>query len=411
MEKLNKIAHFTSFLPRPCGVATYAFALRKIIKDKKPDLDDFVVAIDDIDHGYKYSSSVKYHFYEKNKEDYQKAADLINKSSAELVNVQHEFGLYGTKVNPTTLGEDDGKNFLLFLNALKKPAVTTLHMVYKKPAPHHLEVVREICEKSAKIVVLSDVAKNLLVKKYGIDRDRVLVIAHGAPNVPRYSTGFFKEMMGFSKKDFIISSFGLVRPKKGYEYLIEAMPEVVKKYPNAKLLIIGRYHPQRAPEYYKMLKDKVRELKLTNNVKFINKFVGYSELLNYLMATNIFVAPFLVMDQVSSGTLIYAMAAGRACISTPFDYAKEALADRRGILVPPSNSNILSEEICYLIEHPKARHHMQNMAYRYARKQIWSKTARSYINLFEEIFKEEQKRAKLKAKLAPKLAPILDKTL
>lgn len=394
-EKFNKIAHFTSFLPRACGIATYAYALRKIINDKKPNLEDFIVAMDNDGKKYKYTSAVKFHFNDDNAEDYKKAAEFINQSDAELVNIQHEFGLYGAKVNPDTLGQNDGKNFLIFLRALKKPAVTTLHMVYKKPVPHHLEVVREICQLSAKIVVLSEVAKNLLVKKYGIESDKIQVIAHGAPNVPPYSTGFFKEMMGFSKKDFIISTFGLIRPKKGYEYLIEAMPAIIKKEPRTKLLIIGRYHPQRGPEYYKMLKDKARDLKITNNVKFINKFVGYSELLNYLMATNIFVAPFTVMEQVSSGTLIYAMAAGRACISTPFDYAKEALADRRGLFVPPKNSQAITKEIEFLMDHPKARHHMQNMAYRYARKQIWSKTARSYISLFEQVAKEGKEKAKM----------------
>ncbi len=392
--KVNKIAHFTSFLPRACGIATYAFALRKVLLDKYPELKDYIVAIDDVEKGYRYSSSVKYHFYDKDEADYKKAAELINKSDAQVVNIQHEFGLYGTKVNPTTLGENDGKNFLIFLRALKKPVVTTLHMVYKKPVPHHLKVVQEICNRSARIVVLAEVAKKMLVKKYKIDPEKIKVIPHGAPNVPRYSSGFFKEMFGFSKKDILISSFGLVRPKKGYEYLIESMANIVKKYPTARLLIIGRYHPLRAPEYYKMLKDRVKELKLTKNVKFINKFVDYTDLLNYLMATNIFVAPFTVMDQVSSGTLIYAMAAGRACISTPFDYAKEALADRRGILVPPENSRAIAEKIEFLIEHPKARHRMQNLSYYYARKQIWSKVARSYYNLFDEVWKEEEKRLK-----------------
>lgn len=387
-EKKINIAHFTAFLPKACGIATYAYALKKMINNKYSDISDYIVAIDDKKEGYKYQSSVKYHFYEKDASGYKKAAEYINKSEADLVDIQHEFGLYGSKVNPETLGQDDGKNFLIFLRALKKPAVTTLHMVYKKPAEHHKEVVKEICERSKKAVVLAEVAKKMLVKSYGVDPEKVVVIPHGAPNVPMYSTNFFKEMMGFSKEDFIISSFGLIRPKKGYEYLIEAMTEIVKKYPKAKLLIIGRYHPQRAPEYYKMLKEKVKEFKLNRHVKFINKFVDYSELLNYLMATNIFVAPFLVMHQVSSGTLIYAMAAGRACVSTPFDYAKEVLAGKRGMLVKPESGKEISRAISFLIEHPKARHRMQNLAYRYARKQIWSKTSREYVNLFKEVIKK-----------------------
>jgi len=390
-DKIN-VAHFTAFLPKACGIATYAYALRKVIKDKYPEINDFVIAIDDNNDGYKYSHIVKYHFNDKDLNGYKKAAEIINNSDANLVDVQHEFGLYGAKVNPETLGKNDGENFLVFLHKIKKPVITTLHMVYKNPVPHHIEVVKKICDHSSKIVVLAEVAKSLLVKKYNISAEKIVVIPHGAPNVPMYSTNFFKEMMGFKKDEIIISTFGLIRPKKGYEYLIEAMPEIIKKYPKAKLLIIGRYHPQRAPEYYQMLKDKVKELKLNHNVKFVNKFVDYSELLNYLMATNVFVAPFLVLDQVSSGTLIYAMAAGRACISTPFDYAKEALADHRGLFIQPKNSRQIAKAVIFLIEHPKARHRIQNSAYRYARKQIWSKCARGYFNLYEEMTREEKKK-------------------
>ncbi|OQA04684.1 MAG: GDP-mannose-dependent alpha-(1-6)-phosphatidylinositol monomannoside mannosyltransferase [bacterium ADurb.Bin400] len=387
--ELQSIAHFTSYLPKACGIATYSVALKKTIKDRLPDLKDFVIAIDDQKDAYRYSTSVKYNFHDRDIDGYKKAAEVINQSDAQLVDVQHEFGLYGSKVNPTTLGQDDGKNFLEFMRALKKPAVTTLHMVYENPPENHRQVVREICDRSYKVVVLAEVAKDFLVRDYGISPEMVDVIPHGAPNVPKYSTTFFKEMMGFSRDDFIISSFGLVRPKKGYEYLVEAMRDVVAKYPKAKLLIIGRAHPQRSPEYYQMLKDKVREYKLTKNVKFINKFVNYTDLLNYLMATNIFVAPFLVMSQVSSGSLIYAMAAGRACIATPFDYAREALADRRGIIVPPEDSEELSKAILHLIDHPVARHRMQNLAYSYARKQTWSKVAKQYIDLFNRVVNDK----------------------
>lgn len=392
MNKDITIAHFSSVLPRACGIATYTHALRKTIKDRYPEIKHFVVAIDDNEKGYKYSSSVKFHFSDHDHDGYEKAAELINASDADVVNIQHEFGLYGTKVNDDTLGEDDGKNFLIFLRALKKPAVTTLHMVYKKPNSHHAKVVEEICERSVKIVVLTEIAKRFLIKKYKVSPEKVVVIPHGAPNVPRYSTSFFKEMLGFSRKDTIVSSFGLIRPKKGYEYLIDAIDEVRKVRPNVKLLIIGRYHPLRNPEYYAMLKEKVKTMKLGDHVKFVNKFVNYSDLLNYLMATNIFVAPFLVLDQVSSGTIIYAMACGRACISTPFEYAKEVLANHRGVLVPPANSHAIAEEINFLIEHPKARHHMQNLAYKYARKQVWSKVARTYKHLFIDAIKEGKRK-------------------
>lgn len=384
-KKLKSIFHFSSHLPKRCGIATYIEALKKSISIARPDIKNSLVVINDKKEGYKYPSIVKYHFWDKDKEGYKKAAQIVNDSDAQIVNAQHEFGLYGARVKPEFLGKDDGKNFLVFLNNLKKPVITTMHMVYQKPPKHHLDVVKNIFEKSKKIVVLSRIARRILINPpYNLSRSKIVYIPHGAPNVPKRSTNFYKHNLGYDKKSIIISSFGYVRSKKGYEYLIEAISLLKDEYPNIKLLLIGEVHPQRSPEYFAMLKALVKKLKLERHVEFINKFVDYTMLLNYLMATNIFVAPFLVMYQVSSGTLIYAMATGRVCIATPFDYAREALADKRGILVPLENSKKISEAIKWLIKHPKARHRMENKAYQYARTQIWSKTAKKYIKLFEK---------------------------
>lgn len=395
-DDLKYITHFSSFLPKRCGIATYTAALIKTVENRFFDSNNSVVAIDDREEGYRYSSIVKFHFYDKDKGKYKEAAEFINRSDCQLVDIQHEFGLYGSQVNSKNLGKNDGKNFLLFLNNLKKPSITTLHMVYKDPPASHIEIVRKICEKTNKVVVLAEVAKKFLIKKYKIKSDKIEIIPHGAPNVPKYSTPFFKESLGFNRDDIIISSFGLVRPKKGYEYLIQAMPEVIKKYPKANLLIIGERHPQRSPEYYENLKKLAKTLHLKNNVKFINKFLDYSDLLNFLMATNIFVAPYLTMDQVSSGTLIYAMGCGRVCIATPFDYAQEALGkyepliERRGIIIPPRNSKAIANKIKYLIRHSLVRHRMEKLSYSYARKQTWSKVSKAYMNLFKKIAKKNE---------------------
>lgn len=386
-----KIVHFSSFLPKRCGIATYTQALIKTIENNSSKIKNEVIAIDDIKDGYKYPSIVKYHFWDKDIKKYKKAAEFINNSDTDIVNIQHEFGLYGARVKKEFLGKNDGKNFLLFLNNLRKPVVTTMHMVYKNPPKHHIQVVKQICEKSKKIVVLAKIAKKILVNRpYSINTNKIIYIPHGAPNVPKKPTLFYKKLFNFPEDSIIISSFGYIRSKKGYEYLIEAVGQLVKKYPKILLLVIGEVHPQRSPEYYQMLKEKVSELKIEKNILFIDKFIDYTLLLNYLMATNIFIAPFTVLDQVSSGTLIYAMAAGRACVATTFDYAKEALANRRGILISSKNSKKIAESIDWLIKHPKARHQMENKAYKYARNQIWSVIAKDYIKLFKHIIKNEK---------------------
>lgn len=384
-NNIKSICHFSSYLPKRCGIATYVEALQKSICIKDPSIKNCLVVVDDKKEGYKYSSQVKYNFWDKDKDGYKKAAEIINSSDADIVDIQHEFGLYGARVKPEFLGKDDGKNFLIFLKNLKKPAVTTLHMVYANPPKHHIEVVKAIFAGSKQIVVLAKIAKHLLTSApYNLPASKIHYIPHGAPDVKKYSTVRYKKELKYPKDSIIVSSFGYVRSKKGYEYLIEAIAKIKDKYPKIKLLLIGEVHPQRSPEYYAMLKDRVKKLKLEKHVEFINEFVDYKMLLNYLMATNVFVAPFLVMHQVSSGTLIYAMATGRACIATPFDYAREALANKRGILVPARNSEKLAKSIDWLIKHPKARHKMENKAYHYARAQTWSKITRKYLKIFKE---------------------------
>lgn len=380
-KDIFSVAFVSSYLPRKCGIATFTYELRKVLQEKYGEkIKSIIIAINDPHRDYDYDKEVKYIIKQKDIQTYKKAAEFINKSKISLVNLQHEFGLFGK------VGEDDGENILHFLNCLHKEkiVITTFHMVYPHPQKHHKKVVQEICKLSNKIVVIIEAALISLIRDYEIPEEKIIIIPHGVPNVKRRGSKYYKELLGLPSDYNIISTFGLIRPKKGIEYVIRAMPKILQKHPKTLYLILGAPHPNRPKEYYHFLKKEVENLRLKDNIKFLGHFLEYEELINYLMATNIFIAPYLVLEQVSSGSLLYAMGCGRAIIATPFTFAKEALQEGRGIIIPPKNSEAIAKSVIDLLDNPQKRHSLEETAYKYARERLWRKIASLYFHLFKD---------------------------
>lgn len=380
-KDILKVSFVSSYLPRKCGVATFTYALKKVLEKKyKGKIKTNIVAVTDPYKSYKYDKNVKCVIRQKNVETYKEAAEYINKSKTQIVNLQHEFGLFGS------VGEDDGKNVLSFLNQLDKgkTVITTFHMVYPKPDAHHKKVVQEICRLSNKVVVVIVSAFVTLIEDYGISEEKIVIIPHGVPNVKRRGSKYYKELLNLPADHNILSTFGLIRAKKGIEYVIRAMPKILEKNPKTLYLVLGEMHPNRPKEYYQMLKKEVEDLGLKDNVKFVGKFLEYDELINYLMATNIFIAPYLVLEQVSSGALIYAMGCGRAVVATPFIFARDVLDEGRGVIVPPKDSGAIAKSVNELLSDDKKRHKIEDLAYEYGRERLWRKVASLYFHLFKD---------------------------
>jgi glycosyltransferase involved in cell wall biosynthesis len=376
------IAFVSSYLPRKCGVATFTYALKNTLEKKYGDqIKSTIVAITDPHKSYDYKEDVKCVIKQKDEKTYKEAADFINNSKAQVVNLQHEFGLFGT------VGEDDGKNILGFLKCLQKQklVITTFHMVYPDPDKHHKKIVQEICKLSHKAVVIVEAAYATLIKDYEIPEEKIIIIPHGVPNIKRRGSKYYKELLKLPADYNILSTFGLIRAKKGIEYAIRAMPRILEKHPKTLYLVLGAVHPNRPKEYYYSLKDEVEKLGLKDNVRFLGRFLEYDELMNYLMATNIFIAPYLVLEQVSSGALIYAMGCGRASVATPFIFAKEVLAEGRGVIIPEKDSDAIAKNVIKLLSDNDKRHAIENAAYKYARDRLWRKIASMYFHLFKDI--------------------------
>jgi len=311
-------------------------------------------------------------------------ADYISTARAlsrcvDVVSIQHEYGIWG--------GED-GESVLDFIRELDMPAVATLHTVMRKPTKRQREILIELTSAATATVVMSRSAATLLETAYGVDPSRVDVIPHGVPELPLVPSESIKAAVGLVGRDVILS-FGLLGQGKGYELAIDAMPEVVAAHPNACYVIVGATHPdliaREGEAYRESLIARVKSLKMTEHVRFIDKFVGRVELTRWLEAADVFVTPYPNLDQIVSGTLSYAMSAGRAIVSTPYAYAAELLAEGRGVLVAPGSPAKFAAALNRVLADEALRDAIGRRAYAYSRNMIWSEVGAEYRRLFERV--------------------------
>ena len=377
----KRIAYLSTYPPRECGIANFT----KDLIDAICGSDVFkasIIAINEKGGIHDYGKRVKERINRDSGEDYVKAADYVNSSNIQLVVIQHEFGIYGG---------DYGEHIKLFLENVKKPVITTLHTVQPDFDKKATEVLKYIIEKSEAIIVIAHAAIDML-KRQGIPYNKCVVIPHGCPKIDCTNNKQAKESLGLNGR-IVASTFGLISSGKGIEYAIQALPEVIKKDPRIIYLIIGETHPEvkkRDQEKYRNeLKRLVSELGLDKHVKFINRFLSKRELIKYLQATDIYLTPYISPNQISSGTLTYALGAGKAVVSTPYAHAKEVLAEDRGILCKFKDSASIAEGINKLLDE-NFRVEMQKRAYDYSRQFIWKNVAKKYIQLINSITENDK---------------------
>lgn len=310
--------------------------------------------------------------------DYVRTARSLS-DCVDVVSIQHEYGIWG--------GED-GEYVLEFVRGLRVPAVATLHTILRDPTPRQRGVLLELIRLAEATVVMSSSAADLLRASYGVHPDRVHVISHGVPDLPLVNPERVKPGLGVGNRDVILS-FGLLGPGKGLELAIDALPAVAEVHPSVLYVIVGATHPaliEREGEAYRTsLVDRIRRLGMENHVQFVDRFVGKPELSQWLEAADIFVTPYPNLGQIVSGTLSYAMGAGRAVVSTPYVYATELLAGGRGILVQPGSVADLAAALTQLLGDPALRHQIGRRAYAYSRGMVWSAVGAKYRALFSQV--------------------------
>lgn len=387
-ERRIRVVYVSSYIPRQCGIATFTKDLTNAINELNPEYLAEIVAVTDPYHrSYDYPWEVKFRIKQEDFSTYTRAADYINQSSAEIVHIQHEFGLFG--------GEQ-GEHLIPFMSCLQKPIAVTLHTVLKDPSPKNLEVMRKMSELAKVFIVISQIAADRLKKVYQLKLDcKVVVIPHGVFDFPKVNSDKFKGRIGLKDKK-ILMTHGLLNPDKGIEYVISALPKIVKKFPEVVYLIVGKTHPliirHYGEEYRNNLKKLAKKLGVSRHVIFRNRFMPFERLVDYIQAMDIDLSLHIKKDQISSGTLAKAIGAGKVCLATPYYYAQEVLAEGRGIIVPMKDSKKVAQEIIKLFSHPQKMEEIRGRAYEYSRKMIWSNVALKHLDLFSAIKKEARKK-------------------
>lgn len=378
---LRKIAYVSSYPPRECGIAEFtkdlvaaAALLRSVVRPT-------VVAVNDVGATYNYGDEVRFQIDEQDLETYVDAARYINHSDIDVVNLQHEFGLFGG---------DWGEYILSFAKALEKPLVTTLHTIVPEPPPKAKSIVTQLAELSDKVVVPAKATVEMLVNNHEVPASKIAVIGHGVPDVPHVPALAAKRALGLQGYT-VLMTFGLLSPGKGIEFAIQALPALVKRHPNILYLIVGETHPEvrkREGESYRVhLMNLARDLGVTRNVRFQNRFLPRRVLIHYIQAADICVLPHFGEYQSSSGTLSYSLACGKAIVSTPFTYAQEVLAEGRGLLCKTRDPISIADAANRILEDEKLRQDLETRAYEFGQQMTWGKIARQYADLFMELLK------------------------
>ncbi len=386
-EKSSKILYMATFPPRECGIATFTQDLTKAFDNKfAPLTKSKIIAMNNNGTNiYNYSDDVIYEISDTDIAEYINTAKEINKKdSIKLVCIQHEFGIFGGEY---------GSYLIAFLEVINKPVVITFHSVLPKPDEKLKRVVRAIAEKSHHIVVMTEKAISILRKDYDIKTD-IRLVPHGIPSIDFETSEREKAKLGY-KDRILLSSFGMMSSGKGYEFVIDALPDVVRKYPSLLYIIVGETHPvirkREGEQYRNMLEKKVKDLGLEKNVKFYNKYVKLSEIISYLTATDIFICSNQAPKQITSGTLVYAMGAGRAVVSTPFLHASDIVNHERGILTEFEDSESFKKAILKVLSNKKLKEKMEKNAYSYTRHMTWPNVALSYMDIFNTYLDTHEK--------------------
>jgi glycosyltransferase involved in cell wall biosynthesis len=327
-----RAAIVSTYPPRVCGIGTFAADLRStLLEEPGVERVDVVAVVSEPSSPQR--RDLTWMIAQDVRGDYVRAARTLGRLDVDVVLLQHEYGIFGGP---------DGEYVLSFAEELVQPLVATLHTVLSHPTHHQLGVLTSLCAQSELVIVMTETAQRLLLECGACPVDKVRVVPHGAPTrlITRAgessassdspesaaSSGRYRRI----ERRFLLSTFGLISAGKGLETVIDALPSMIERHPEIVYVIAGRTHPDIAhregEQYRLMLERKVLELDLAEHVEFDDRFLSIDEISDLLAATDVFVTPYRNKEQIASGALTFAVAAGCCVVSTPYWYARRVAA-------------------------------------------------------------------------------------
>jgi len=383
---MRRIALIGNYLPRQCGIATFTTDLCESLAEQFPEITFMAIPVNDREEGYKYPPRVRFELSQHDLAGYRQAADFLNVNKVDVVCLQHEFGIFGGQ---------DGSHILALLRELRAPVISTLHTIPHRPTPSQKKVLQEVVDCSDRVVTMSKKGADFLKKLYQVPEEKIDLIPHGIHDRPFIDPNYYKDNFGVEGK-LVLLTFGLLGRNKGIENVIRALPEVLERFPTVVYLVVGATHPHvlraEGESYRLSLQRLAHDLHVERHVIFHNRFVSLEELMEFIAAADIYITPYLNQDQIASGTLAYALGAGKAVISTPYWYAEELLGDGCGLLVPFAAPDTLAQAIIHLLEDELQRHAIRKQAYLAGRKMIWPVVAKQYLQSFQQACQDRCKR-------------------
>ncbi|HEY7983579.1 MAG TPA: glycosyltransferase family 4 protein [Ktedonobacterales bacterium] len=372
----------STYPPREDGIATFTRDLVRAIRAPRSHITARIAAISDPDSFYAYPPLVRWEIEQGDPESYAAAGRVLSRARVDVVSLQHEFGLFGVWGEPLV----DHAEYLL--RTLRRPLVTTLHTVLPQPRHDVRDTIRRLAAASVAVVVMVNMGAKILVEDYEIERAKLVVIPHGVPEAPSDSSEQAKRALRLNGHT-VICTFGLLSRSKGIENVISALPAIRERYPDVLYLVMGETHPfvrrYEGESYRQELVALARELGVSRQVRFINEYLEQRSLIAYLRATDIYITPYHDRNQITSGTLSYALGCGRAIVSTPYVYAAEALAEGRGLLAEFDSPESIARCVLLYLDDPKFRADVQARATAYGHAMAWPRVGARYAEMLERI--------------------------
>lgn len=375
-----QVAYVSTYPPQKCGIATYTYHLRQNVQKAKEDtLQDPVVVIAEHVSQHVHSPSSNWNIIKDRPGDYAATAEKLNQSPVSVVSLQHEFGIFGGEA---------GNDILEFVRHLKKPLITTFHTVFEHPKEPYASIQREIAKRSEKIIVMNRKAVDYLTHAFDIPKSRVIFIPHGTPVPNPEKRTAFRQALGWTDRK-IMMTFGFLGRSKGIEAVLNALPGVVEKVPDILYVIIGQTHPNvkraEGESYRDYLKSIIRDKNLQKHVLMIDQFMSEQDLVKYITSCDLYVTPYPGLEQITSGTLAYAVGLGRPVLTTPYRYAQDLLKGHEDLFVPFSDTAAWTRKIISLLIDSVNLHDCQRKVKQIGLPMSWPHVGKRYDRLFEQL--------------------------